>query len=533
MSGRPDVLVVGAGTTGLTLALQAAAHGAAVRIVDRRPGDSRPSRALVVHPRTLEVLAPLGVVDALLERSRDTSRVRLHLGRRDVEVRLGDIALPSTPFPRPVLLRQADVEAVLAAALSARGVEVERGTEVVDVDDSTAVLRRGSGTVRASGAWIAGCDGQASTVRRRAGIGWRGGGYRSEVVLADVELDGLAAADLHAVAGVEGLLFAFAIGEGTTWRLLATRPATGGSPAPGGTGPPVPLEELQQLVDATGLAVRVHSVAWSTRLRLQHRLAGRYRCGRVLLAGDAAHAHSPAAAQGMNTGILDAANLGWKLAHAATSADPELLVDSYETERRPVGRAVLALTHLVFWAEAATDPAAAFLRRRLVPLAARPLGSSAGTWLLTEGLHRVSGLPVTYRRSPLSVTGGRAPSGRPRPGDRVPDIAVTVDGRVRRLHTLLADPGVHVLAPPGSAAVAPAGGRRVHEVTGAAGTGVLAVRPDGHVGFRGHRDDTDGLAAWLATAGAGSPGPMQRRQGPPRFARGARTPDDSPGGDAT
>jgi 2-polyprenyl-6-methoxyphenol hydroxylase-like FAD-dependent oxidoreductase len=143
-----DVLVAGAGPTGLAVALQAAAHGANVRVVERRTEPFRPSRAIVVAPRTLEVLRPLGVVDALRDRAREVPSARLHLGGRTVDVAAGGIELTGTPYPPLTLLRQADVEAVLAAALADRGVPVERGTELVDlVDlDGPAVLRTPSGT---------------------------------------------------------------------------------------------------------------------------------------------------------------------------------------------------------------------------------------------------------------------------------------------------------------------------------------------------------------------------------------------------
>jgi 2-polyprenyl-6-methoxyphenol hydroxylase-like FAD-dependent oxidoreductase len=492
---EPDLLVVGAGPTGLALALQAAAHGARVRVVERRPERFRPSRALVVQPRTLEVLRPLGVVGALLERARPVPEVRLHLGRRVLDARLDGITLSGTPYPPLTLLRQADVEAVLADALTERGVGVDRGTELVDLEGALAVLRTPSGLERARSRFLAGCDGAAGVVRERAGIDWRGGAYRQEVVLADVELDGLDPAAAHAATGTRGLLFVFAAGENATWRLLATQPRRA-------TAPAVPDGELQDLLDGAGLVARVRSVAWSARIPLQHRLATGYRRGRVFLAGDAAHVHSPAAAQGMNTGLQDAANLGWKLALAATASDPELLLDSYEAERRPVGRTVLTLTHLAFWAEAGTDPLASLLRGVVVPLATPVLARLPGGRLLAgEALRVLSGLWVGYRGSPLSVNGPG--HGRWRAGDRLPDLDVRRGTRRVRLHALLARPGVHVLATQdGPPPCRPAPHVHVHRLAQVPGGGLLAVRPDGHVGFSSAADDAPGLARWLARVGA-------------------------------
>ena len=188
-----NILVAGAGPAGLALALQAHVHGAAVRIVDRRPQVFRPSRALIMHARTLEVLRPLGVTQALLARADTAPAVDLHLGRM-VRIRLADLALADTVFPHLTLIRQMDVERVLARALADRGISVERGTELAGVRDGRdgvmAVLRSPAKVEEACFGFVAGCDGPASTVRSQARIGWHGRSYPVEVVLADVELDG-------------------------------------------------------------------------------------------------------------------------------------------------------------------------------------------------------------------------------------------------------------------------------------------------------------------------------------------------------
>jgi 2-polyprenyl-6-methoxyphenol hydroxylase-like FAD-dependent oxidoreductase len=206
---------------------------------------------------------------------------------------------------------------------------------------------------------LAGCDGPASIVRSNGGIGWPGQPYPVEIVLADAELAGdLPDEGGQVVAGRNGLVFAFRLGEHARWRLLVTRPA-GADPAPfGQPGPAVPAAELQSLLDEAHSGMGIESLAWSARVRVQHRVATRFRRGRLYLAGDAAHAYSPATGQGLNAAIQDALNLGWKLAFGASCPDSDALLDSYEWERRPVARQVLAMTHLVFWAEAGTGPAA-------------------------------------------------------------------------------------------------------------------------------------------------------------------------------
>jgi 2-polyprenyl-6-methoxyphenol hydroxylase-like FAD-dependent oxidoreductase len=231
----------------------------------------------------------------------------------------------------------------MALALMERGIEVERGVELVGVQDgvdhAVATLRTNTGRETVACDYVAGCEGPESVVRRSAGVGWYGGVYRQEVVLADAELDtDLTHGAAHVAAGRQGLVFVFALGERATWRLLATVPARGERAPFGQPGSGLTRSELQELLDGAGLDARITCVAWSGRYRLQHRLAARMRQGRLFLVGDAAHAFSPATGQGMNTGIQDAINLGWKLAFAPTAEDREDLLNSYEFERQPVAR---------------------------------------------------------------------------------------------------------------------------------------------------------------------------------------------------
>ncbi|MFI7495918.1 FAD-dependent monooxygenase [Kocuria sp. M4R2S49] len=502
-----DVLVVGAGPSGLALALSAHDHGARVRVVERRPERFRPSRALILHPRALEGLRPLGVVDELLARADTSPVVDLHLGARVVTARLDDVVLPGTAFPHPVLVRQAEAESVLDEALARRGVTVERGTEFVGRVGHRAGLRRGGTSEEASFRCLAGCDGPASAVRATTGVPWRGGPYRQEILLADLELDGLRPGRAHVVAAADGLVFLFPIGEHAPWRLLATTRSTPFETPFGQPGPPVPDQELRSVLDASGLPVQLVRTAWSSRVRLQHRVADRFRQGDVFLVGDAAHAHSPAGGQGMNTGILDALNLGWKLAGAvdprAGGTAREALLDSYELERRPVDRQVLALTHAMFWGEAGTGRLPRFVRGRLAPLGAPAASALLGRPRLTAaGLGVLAQFHVRYRRSPLSVTAGRV-RGKPRAGDRLPDALVRCGAPAVRLHGLTAAPGFHVLlerSAPDLDAAALGPGVQVHRLEDRPGEGGTVVRPDGHVGLRAARIDGGQVSAWLAAA---------------------------------
>jgi 2-polyprenyl-6-methoxyphenol hydroxylase-like FAD-dependent oxidoreductase len=504
---RPSggILVAGAGPAGLTLALQAHDHGGDVRIVDRRPEAFRPSRALIMHARSLEVLRPLGVTDSLLARADTAPAVDLHLGSRVVPVSFADLALPDTAFPYLSLIRQMDVERALTEALAARGVAVERGTELVAAGEVAggvrAVLRAGTEAKEVVFDRVVGCDGPASVVRAQAGIGWPGRQYPEEVVLADVELDVDPGRGAQVVAGRQGLVFLFPLGERATWRLLATRPANPGWLPFGQLGPPVPGAEIQALVDRAGLAASVTDLAWSSRVRVQHRVAERFCQGRLHLAGDAAHAYSPATGQGMNAAIQDAANLGWKLALAARGPSRPVVLESYDRERRPVARQVLALTHLVFWGEAASGRLPSLLRGKIAPLAAPVLPKLLGhRRLVADGVRLLSLLWVSYRGSPLSVEGTTPARGEPRAGDRLPDGTVCCAGRSIRLHELIARPGMHVLLerdadrlesiPLGPMVTA-------HRLTGSPGRGLLVVRPDGYIGLRCQIADSNRLLDWL------------------------------------
>ncbi|WP_329445039.1 FAD-dependent monooxygenase [Streptomyces canus] len=511
-----DVLVVGAGPTGLTLALQTHDHGARVRIIERRPDAFRPSRALILHPRTLEVLRPLGVTDALLELADTAPTVGLHLGSRIVEASLAHLSLPDTAFPHLSLMRQADVESVLAQALADRGVTVERGTELVTTRDDKhsawAVLRSQQGTEEIRCPFVVGCDGPASTVRVCADVGWHGRPYTEEVVLADVDLSGNSGrSGAQVFAGRQGLLFLFPLGERAAWRLLATRASAGGSELDfGQPGPAVPYADLQRLLSDAGLDARIERLAWSARVPLQCSLAARFRRGRLFLAGDAAHNYSPATGQGMNAGIQDAVNLGWKLGFASNCSEGEaagglgneVLLDSYDAERRAAAHRRLVLTHTVFWVEASTGRIPSWLRAVAAPRTAPAVPILLDRRrLVAEGIRFISQLRVNYRHSALSVDGRPRLRGAPRPGDRLPDAAVSVGGPPQRLHGLLAGPGVHVLlqrdatAPPESVLGSQV---TVHRLRNSPGRGLIAVRPDGHVGFRCGTADAAGLSDWLS-----------------------------------
>jgi 2-polyprenyl-6-methoxyphenol hydroxylase-like FAD-dependent oxidoreductase len=528
-----DVLIVGAGPTGLTLAAQLQQFGTSTRIVDRQHDRVHESRALAMQPRTLEVLRAFGIAGTLVERGNDAVQVRMHFGERTVGIRLFDIGLEDTAFPFLLFISQAETEAILSEQLAAQGLPVERGVELVNFSagsEAVACTLRGAdgGTEQVRCRYLVGCDGAHSTVREGAGIAFEGGTYPQTFVLADLELDGeLERGAAHAFLGDEGILLFFPLGTPASWRIIGMRPGTRHACERAPQTEPLSLEELQRICDRfTGGTLRLHDPVWLTYFRLHHRQAVRYRTGRVFVAGDAAHVHSPAGAQGMNTGIQDAWNLGWKLALVARGvADPALL-DAYESERLPVGRFVLRFTDRAS-SVATTDSAFVRLMRtqvvpRLLPLLLRIRKGRA------FGFRTLSQLGISYRDSPAVQESPGAPRAGPRAGDRLPDARIVRDGRPSWLHEALTAPAFHLLL------CGPATGwpdervaairqrhaalLAVHRLTGAQATpGTLLdpsgellarlgaepaaqylVRPDGHIGYRSGGTDMLGAERYLA-----------------------------------
>ena len=523
-----DVLVVGAGPTGLTLAAQLHALGARARIVDRQLDRAHESRALAIQPRTLEALRGLGLAQPLVERGNDTSQLQIHAGERVVRMRLFDVGLEDTAYPFLLFISQAETEAILNEHLAAQGVQVERGVELVEFEAGDEALlctlrHRDERTEELRAHYLVGCDGAHSSVRHGAGIPFEGGAYPQTFVLGDLEVDGELEPDVaHSFLGAGGMLFFFPLARPATWRMLGIRPPTDDdehAPAPS-------LADLQAISNAfTDGGLRLHDPVWLTYFRLHHRHAARYRAGRVFLAGDAAHVHSPAGAQGMNTGIQEAWNLGWKLALVANGIADEALLDTYEIERQPIGRFVLRFTDRAARIATSESRTLRLLRTELVPRLAPLVLRSARA--RAYGFRTLAQLRIHYRHSPAVQEGEPALKRGPKAGDRLPDVRVERDGQTGRLQDALAAPSFHLLL------CGPTDGWNedhlaalqerynglvsVHRLARQATPGVLhdregqaftrlgvdataqyLVRTDGHVGYRAGGTDLSGVERYLA-----------------------------------
>ncbi|MFI8835832.1 FAD-dependent monooxygenase [Streptomyces afghaniensis] len=491
MTAPLDVLVVGAGPTGLALATQLRAYDTLFRIVDRSLDRARESRAPAIQPRTLEMLAAFGVTDELVDRGNAAVRLRLHFPGRVLHVPVFDVGCDDTPYPFLLFLPQSETEAVLTAGLAARDVTVERGTELVSADPErgyvTCRLRHGEGgeeTVRAR--YVVGCDGAHSTVRDEAGIAFEGRAYPQTFLLADLEVDGLETGAAHTFMTASGLLFFFPLGTPATWRLIAMHPQRARSDE-------VTLDLLQQIADDwTTDRLTLRDPVWMTSFRIHNRGATHYRKGPFFLAGDAAHIHSPAGGQGMNTGIQDALNLGWKLAHVCRGAAPEELLETYEAERAPVGRRVRRLTDRAFTVGTSSHPALRLARTRLAPRFA-PLFLRA-TGPRARLFRTVSELGIHYRRGPVSTTGPTRPGRGPQAGDRLPDVP-------RGLQQRTAGPGYDLLLTGSWPEIPPlhhlVGVRRLGTESPWPGPTHALVRPDGYVGYVARGTDLTGLRTYL------------------------------------
>ncbi|UMB70550.1 FAD-dependent oxidoreductase [Mycobacterium paraterrae] len=331
-----DVLVVGAGPTGLALATALISNDVQVALVDRQPAAAHTSRAAAVNARTLEVLERVDVSRRLVKAGLVSPRFTVRQGAR-ILMPVDFTGLP-TAYPYTLMISQADTEAMLAERLTELGGAVLRPKELIglaqDRDGVTATFADGD-TVRAR--YVVGCDGGHSTVRERAGIGFAGSEYAESFALADVRLAGEVPDDEVILFYAMNGLTVLAPLPGRIHRIVA----------PSANAPEVPsLEFVQGVLDARGFGpgrTVATELVWGSRFRIHHRVADTFRRGRVLLAGDAAHVHSPAGGQGMNLGIQDAMALNDALVEALRGESDNVL-DVYSAGRRPIAQQVLATT---------------------------------------------------------------------------------------------------------------------------------------------------------------------------------------------
>ncbi|WP_394427996.1 FAD-dependent monooxygenase [Streptomyces sp. SGAir0957] len=464
-----QVIVVGAGPVGLWLAAELRLGGAEVTVLEARHARDPHSKALTVHPRTLEVFALRGVVDRFLAEGRRIPDG--HFGGLDERMSFAGL---DTPFPFTLALPQARTEELVEDHARAAGARIRRGHKVTGLtqDEHGVTVRaagpQGSYEMRAS--YVVGCDGTRSTVREAAGIDFPGTDATTWGWLGDVVLDEPPHTPVLNVSGPHGGLMVVPLPDGVH-RIVGGDPEGRHGERPG----PLTLDELRAKVTRiAGSDFGMHTPSWLSRFGNAARQAAHYRAGRVLLAGDAAHMHYPAGGVGMNVGIQDATNLGWKLAATVRGAAPESLLDTYHAERHPVGADLLLSTRAQTALMNAHTPEIAALRTLLAQCIATVPAFSL------ELAGRLSALAVAYP----------APGKHPLTGRRAPDLALNGTGLFALLrparHVLLDLTGAGVLPGPchrAAPAEPPAEWSKVR---------AALVRPDGHVAWA--CDETDDAA---------------------------------------
>jgi 2-polyprenyl-6-methoxyphenol hydroxylase-like FAD-dependent oxidoreductase len=497
MSGA-TVLVVGAGPTGLTAAVELARRGVAVRVIDKAAAASTDTRALGMQARTLELYERHGITAALLDNGLRADRFNVYSEGRRI-VRADFRGLP-THYPYLLMIPQNETEAVLAARLAELGVSIERQVALSSLtqtpDRVTTALTRADGRVEtAVFDWVIGADGAHSTVRRTLGIEFLGSAFEENFAVADLRIGWDRPAEEFFAFLDRGRFAAFFPMLGGWHRVAIAQPHASAGPEDRS----ITHAELQQSISASVPSPAViEEVRQAGLFRINQRRAASHRQGRVFLAGDAAHIHSVIGAQGMNTGIQDAFNLGWKLAEVVAGAADLELLDTYGLERAPVAARLVKATRRVTRLTLVKHPLATAARRHIAPLV---LARGPVQVRLTRA---ISQLDVSYHDHR-----GAAPPNRAAVGDRAPDAPASAGTRAHALlhptaHTLLTvgvpedevrsalgrhDPQLHVVALPARSPAASA--------YGLSQPAVVLVRPDGYIAARADRDDLSTVRAHL------------------------------------
>jgi 2-polyprenyl-6-methoxyphenol hydroxylase-like FAD-dependent oxidoreductase len=409
------VLIVGAGPTGLVLALWLTRLGARVRSIDKTAEPGTTSRAVAVQARTLEFYRQVGLADVIVEAGVKVAGANFWVrGKKAARIPLGRIGEGLSPFPYALTYPQDAHERLLIDRLGALGVRVERRTELVRFgqrpEGVRAAIRRPDGTEEVcEAAYLAGCDGAHSTVREALATGFPGGTYSGVFYAADVDASGPAAdGEIHVELDEADFLAVFPLLGAGRLRLIGPL-----RQPPGREGREPTHEDIGKRA-IENLKLAVGRVNWFSTYHVHHRVAMKFREGRAFLLGDAAHIHSPVGGQGMNTGIGDAVNLAWKLAAVLAGSAGDGLLATYETERIAFARRLVATTDRVFTFVTRSGRVARFVRTRLFPLIVPPIFrlTAARRFLFRT----VSQLGVNYRHSPLSA----GAAGDVRGGDRLP-----------------------------------------------------------------------------------------------------------------
>ena len=510
-----DVLVIGAGPTGLMLANQLARRGMQALIIDRHSGPTLQTRALGVQARTLEIYSHLGIVDQALALGKRTVAAELWAqGRRTARVPVGDIGRDLSPYPFVLILGQDDNERLLSDALLNSGMTIQWNTELIGLQQETnqvsATLKQADGSIRkVTATWMAGCDGAHSAVRDLNGIAFQGAPYEHVFFVADTQATGpMVPEELNVYLWREGFHLFFPMRGTDHWRLVGILP-----PRLRHNDNLTFEEVIPSLHQEAGTELSFKTCSWFSTYRIHHRRAERFRDRRCFLLGDAAHIHSPVGAQGMNTGLQDAYNLAWKLALVVSGRAGAGLLDSYEEERIPVAERLLSTTDRMFSLIVSDSRLAGLFRTRIM---ARMVAFAMGFARIRKLAFRtISQIGIRYPDSTLSETLPGLPKTAPHAGDRFPWLRLKLmpNGPTEDLFGKLDDTRFTLLrfgqTPP--AGMPDLGDLlRIHSVPNdPANDRELAraqipqpsfylLRPDGHVGLCGVHFDPTALSRYFS-----------------------------------
>jgi len=499
----PEVLIVGAGPTGLVLAVWLTRLGVRVRIIEKLKAAETTSRAIGVQARTLEFYRQINFADTVIERGVKAPAMNLWVsGRKAARLSLQAMGEDISPFPFALVLSQDEHEQLLTAHLAGLGVEIERGTELLDFaetqDRVRARLKRRDGTEEICEAgWIAGCDGAHSVVRETLKTGFGGGTYSHRFYVADVQAGGQTLdGEVHVALDTTDFAAIFPLkGEGRA-RVIGTV-----RDDPSKQDGSLEWKDVNKKV-MDGLGMQIQQVNWFSTYRVHHRVADHFRKGRAFLAGDAAHIHTPVGGQGMNTGIGDAINLAWKLAAVLRGRADAMVLDSYEPERIAFARRLVETTDRVFSGLMSSKAKDRWVRLQLVPFLLPRLFKLAPVRHFM--FRTLSQAVVNYRGSSLS----EGCAGTVHGGDRLPWVKAgpgVAGDNFTPLTSL--DWQVHVYGAATSATRSVCDERKLalHEFSWRAEMGqaglqrnaVYVIRPDGHVALADAEARAAAITAYL------------------------------------
>ncbi|MDQ8731654.1 FAD-dependent monooxygenase [Bradyrhizobium sp. LHD-71] len=510
-----DVLIVGAGPTGLMLANQLVRRGIKPLVIDRHSGPAQQTRAMAVQARTLEIYAHMGIIDEALSLGAIAAAFDVWAdGQWRARIPFGDIGQDLSPFPFVLMLGQDDNERIMGASLGRQGVAIAWNTELTALEQKPAqveaTLKQADGSMRTVNAkWLAGCDGAHSAVRELNGIGFPGAPYEHTFFVADTTATGsMKPGELNVYLWKDGFHLFFPMRGQDHWRVIGILP-----------------EQLRQRDDVdfdeiapaiqreTASDLSFQDCSWFSTYRIHHRAAERFRDQRCFLLGDAAHIHSPAGGQGMNTGLQDAYNLAWKLALVVQGRADDRLLDSYEQERVPVAKRLLQTTDQAFQLIVSDSWLASLFRTKLI---ARVAAAAMNFRSVRRFAFRtVSQIGIRYPQSALTKVATGMPEDAPAPGDRFPwlKLALNDNDGARDLYQALDDRRFNLLvfgqSPSGlqdsfddlvTVHRVPESKANDAELTHARipSPSFYLLRPDGHVGLAGPGFDGQAVSRYLS-----------------------------------